>query len=136
MNASRQPSASHPRQLREFGLVVGSLVLFLFGWLWPLIHQQPRPLWPFIIAIPLLSLGLLYPQALIWPYKGWMRLGHALGWINSHIVLGLVFIAVLQPIALAMKLLKHDPLKRKYLPNKTSYREPPHSSTKDLHRLF
>ena len=34
--------------------------------------------------------------------------GHGLGWINSHLILGLIYLVVLQPIAIAMRLLGHD----------------------------
>ncbi len=52
-----------------------------------------------------------------------MALGHALGWVNSHLILGLVYVVVLQPIALVMRLLGHDPLRRRWDPNATTYRE-------------
>ena len=53
------------------------------------------------------------PSILSYPYKLWMRLGYILGWVNSRIILGLVFLIVLQPIALIMRFLGHDPLKIK-----------------------
>ena len=67
-------------------------------------------------------IGILKPQLLFYPYKGWIGLGLALGWINSRIILGLVFLLVLQPIALIMKFVGYDPLKIKKS-NKMSYRE-------------
>ena len=48
-----------------------------------------------------------------WPYRGWMALGHALGWVNGHLILGAVFVLVLQPIALLMRLCGYDPLRRR-----------------------
>ncbi len=41
-----------------------------------------------------------------------MTLGKYLGWINIHIILGLVFIIVLQPIAIVMRILGYAPLKK------------------------
>ena len=65
-----------------------------------------------------------------------MVLGHILGWINSRILLGLVFILILIPIALIMKVLGYDPLrqnfKKKFL---ISYRELK-SNKVDLTRIF
>lgn len=40
--------------------------------------------------------------------KGWMLLGQGLGWINSRIVLGLVFVLILTPLALVYRLIKGD----------------------------
>ena len=44
------------------------------------------------IGIPSFILGLIYPKILLWPYKKWMQFGNFLGWINSGIILGLVFV--------------------------------------------
>ena len=64
-----------------------------------------------------------------------MALGHALGWINSHIILGLVFLIVLQPIALIMRVFGYDPLRRKQGEN-NSYREKKEDQKVDLTRIF
>jgi len=53
-----------------------------------------------------------------------MRLGHALGWVNSHLILGAVFLLVLQPIAAVMRLTGYDPLRKKRS-GLASYREQP-----------
>ena len=122
------PHTSNPspntRQLREFGLVVGGLILLLFSWLLPALHGHPPKLWPIWIGSPLVLLGLVAPRLLRQPYRAWMALGHGLGWINSHLILGLVYGLVLQPIALVMRLAGHDPLRRRWDPAASSYREP------------
>ena len=64
-----------------------------------------------------------------------MALGHALGWINSHIILGLVFIFVLQPIAYIMRLIGYDPLRTKRKQEET-YRENRKDYKTDLTRIF
>ena len=64
-----------------------------------------------------------------------MALGHALGWVNSHIILGLVFIFVLQPIAYFMRLTGYDPLRRLRKGEKT-YRENIENHQTDLTRIF
>jgi len=82
-----------------------------------------------------LLIGLTAPRLLHYPYKGWMVLGHVLGWINSHIILGLVFIFVLQPIAYIMRLTGYDPLRTKRKEGKT-YREVRKDKNIDLKRIF
>ena len=42
-----------------------------------------------------------------------MTIGFALGWINSRLILGLVYLIILQPIAIVMKIFGYDPLKKK-----------------------
>ena len=80
-------------------------------------------------------MGIIRPDYLFYPYKIWMKIGHILGWINSRIILGMVFILVLQPIALIMKFFGYDPLRRKKK-EQTSYRESKEGHKIDLKRIF
>ena len=64
-----------------------------------------------------------------------MKLGHVLGWVNSRIVLGLVFLFVLQPIAFIMKLFGYDPLRKKKGKENT-YREIRSNHKIDLRKIF
>ena len=123
------------KQLREFGLLIGLVFPVLLGWLLPALHGHPFREWTLWIAVPALILGLLAPRSLSQPYRGWMALGHGLGWVNSHLILGLVFVLVLQPIALLMKLAGHDPLRRKRH-GEQSYRETRTNPTINLKRIF
>ena len=75
------------------------------------------------------------PRILYYPYRSWMALGHVLGWVNSHIILGLVFIFILQPIAYIMRLTGYDPLRNKRRGEKT-YRENRKDNQIDLTRTF
>ena len=95
-----RPNTMAKQQLRQFGLLVGTLFPLLFSLLLPLLHRQAVPLWPLVVGLVLIALGLLAPQALRQPYRLWMALGHGLGWINGHLILGLIYIVVLQPLAL------------------------------------
>ena len=123
------------KQLREFGLLIGFGFPILIGWLLPSLAGHGFRAWTLWIGIPGLILGLTAPQLLHYPYKGWMALGHALGCINSYIILGLVFIVVLQPIAYVMRLTGYDPLRRRRKGEKT-YRENRQDHQTDLTRIF
>ena len=123
------------KQLREFGLLIGFGFPILIGWLLPLLFGHEFKIWTIWIGVPGLILGLTSPRLLRYPYKIWMELGHALGWVNSHIILGLVFIFVLQPIAYIMRLAGHDPLRRRRKGEK-SYRENRKNHHTDLTRIF
>ena len=83
------------KQLREFGLLIGFGFPLLIGWLIPTITGHSFRIWTLWIGMSGLILGLLAPYLLLFPYKGWMKIGYALGWVNSYIILGLVFIIVL-----------------------------------------
>lgn len=123
------------RQLREFGLLIAIAVPVLFGWLLPALHGAAFRQWTLMIAAPALMLSLLAPAWLKWPYRAWMALGHGLGWVNSHIILGVVFAVVVQPIALTMRLAGHDPL-RKRQNSEPSYREPRENQIIKFDRIF
>ena len=132
MSQSLQPTK---KQLREFGILLGIVFPVVFGWLIPALKGHHQPLWPFLIGVPSLTLALLAPRALQCPYQGWLKLGHTLGLINSHLILGAVFLLVLQPIAYVMRLTGYDPLKRKRA-GLDSYREQVRQKSVDLTRIF
>ena len=123
------------KRLREFGLLVGFVFPILIGWLLPSIAGHGFRTWTLLVAFSGIILGLAAPRLLYYPYKGWMALGNLLGWINSRIILGLVFLIVLQPIAIIMRLFCYDPLKTKKS-NQKSYRETIKSKSVDLTRIF
>ena len=128
-------SSVSKKQLREFGILLGIVFPVVFGWLIPALKGHHAPIWPFLIGIPSLMLGFVAPRLLQWPYQGWMKLGHILGWINVHLILGAVFLFVLQPIAYVMRLTGYDPLKRKRA-GLDSYREITKDKAVDLTRIF
>mgnify|MGYP001254770822 CR=1 FL=1 len=123
------------KQLREFGLLIGFGFPILIGWLVPAIAGHVFKAWTLWLGVPVLILGLTAPRLLQYPYKSWMALGHVLGWINSHIILGLVFILILLPISCIMRLTGYDPLRRRQKGEKT-YRENKEDHKTDLTRIF
>ena len=123
------------KQLREFGILLGFGIPLLIGWIIPAIAGHVFRVWTLWIGIPVLILGLTVPIILHYPYKGWMAFGHALGWFNSYIILGIIYIVVLLPIAYIMRLTGYDPLKRRRKREKT-YRENRQDHHTDLTRIF
>ena len=123
------------KTLREFGFLIGFTFPFLIGWILPLVGGHTFRTWTIFISIPFLILAIIKPSQLLYPYKAWMKLGHILGWLNSRIILGLVFLIVLQPIALIMRVFGHDPLKTKKLDQK-SYREIKNNQKINLKKIF
>tara|TARA_Y200000002_G_scaffold278174_1_gene232327 strand:+ start:23 stop:415 length:393 start_codon:yes stop_codon:yes gene_type:complete len=123
------------KKLREFGFLIGFTFLFLIGWILPLIGGHSFRTWTICISIPSIILAITKPGLLLYPYRAWMKLGHILGWLNSQIILGLVFLIVLQPIALIMRIFGHDPLKIKTLAQK-SYRENKTNQKINLKKIF
>ena len=123
------------KTLRQFGFLICFTFPFLIGWFLPLLGGHPFRVWTLFISMPAGILGILRPGLLLYPYRAWMKLGHILGWVNSRIILGLVFLIVLQPIALIMQILGHDPLRTKKFAQE-SYREIKTNHKVNLKKIF
>ena len=121
--------------LREFGFLISFVFPILIGWILPAFGGHSFRFWTLWISLPALILSLIRPGLLFFPYKAWMKLGHILGWINSRIILGLVFLIVLQPIAILMKFFGHDPLRIKKS-NQKSYKEDKMNHKINLKKIF
>ena len=69
-----------------------------------------------------------WPRALAPVERGWSLLAAALGWVNTRILLAVVFFVVLAPTALVLRALGKDPLERRRDRGRATYwrtREPP-----------
>ena len=115
-------SSISKKQLREFGFLIGFGMPILVGWIIPAIGGHLFRTWTFWISIPSFIIGILRPGLLFYPYKVWMSLGLALGWINSHVILCFVYFIVLLPIALIMKIFGYDPLRIKRSDKKSNFK--------------
>ena len=123
------------KKLREFGYIVGFGFPIIIGWIIPSISGHLFRSWTLWIGFLSLFVGILKPNLLFYPYVAWMKLGYILGWVNSKIILGLVYLLVLLPIALIMKIFGYDPLKEKK--NKElSFRENIEGKEVDLEKIF
>ena len=123
------------KQLLDFGIFIGFGFPLFIGFLIPALFGHGFRVWTLWVGLPALVLGLTLPRLLYYPYKSWIALGNVLGWVNSKIILGLVFIFVLQPIAFVMRLTGYDPLRSRGKADKT-YRENRKHHQTDLTRIF
>jgi hypothetical protein len=112
---------SEIKQYRSFGLVVGGI--FAVIGFWPLIrHGESIRLWALIPGSLLVVMGLLLPGYLRPIYKGWMAIGHVLGWINTRIILGVIYYALFTPLGLVMRVWRKDLMSRQYDETTNTYR--------------
>lgn len=124
------------KELREFGIIFGTFLPLIIGFLIPKIFNHQFRIWTLIVGISSILLGLLNPSKLFYPYKLWMKLGEILGWINSRIIFSLIFILILLPISFIMKLLGHNPLNLKISEKKKSFKNIVHERKTDLNKIF
>ena len=124
------------KTLREFGFIFGLGLPLIIGWLIPSLSGHEPRIWALYIGILTLILSILFPNILKLPYEIWIRIGLILGWINSKIILGMVFFVILIPISIIMKFFKYDPLNKYQSSYKLTYREIISNHKVDLTKLF
>lgn len=114
-------SSATIKQIRQFGLLVGIVLVAVGCWQ---LYRQTYP----IVRIVLWSIGsFLFAGGLLWPqilkpfYVSWMLLAHMLSWVNTRIILGVIFYLIFTPIALVMRIANRDSLQRKINKNANSY---------------
>ena len=110
------------KELKQFSILIGLIFPLLIGLIIPYLTGHGFRFWTLIIALPVLLLGQVKPILLNKIYKIWMKLGEILGWVNSRLILGLVFVLIIQPTSLIMRLFSYDPLKKKKS-SEDSYKE-------------
>ena len=94
---------------RSFGLTVGSvLAAFAVFTLWRGHTLRAEVLGT--VGGALLLLALVRPASLRGVAAVWSRIGHALGWVNSRVLLTLMFLFVLWPFGLVSRVFGADPL--------------------------
>lgn len=136
MGAGGGVAKAGAKELRTFGLLLGALFAAFFG-VWPLLRHRASPLWPWIIAGVLWLFALIWPAALSYLHRGWTRLGLALGWVNTRVILTLLFAITIVPVGLVMRLFGRDRMARKLDPKSASYRVPSRQrADKDMERPF
>lgn len=107
--------------LRQFGLMIGGI--FLLIGLWPFVwRQEAVRIWAVVPGSLLAMAGLVMPGILKHLYQGWMWVGHIMGWVNTRIILGVLFYGIVTPMGLIMKMTGHDPMRRNYEPDALTYR--------------
>ena len=112
---------SETKHLRSFGLLVGG-IFALLG-LWPVVWRgQPLRLWSLILGGGLMALALAWPRSLAQIYRLWMRVGEVLGWINTRLILSVLFYLLFTPLGWYMRLRGKDPMQRTWTPEVESYR--------------
>jgi len=101
------------RAEREFGLIVGGILALLSAW-W---LYRGKFVNAASVTLPLGGLlivcGVLLPRALVFPNKAWMWLAEMLAFVNTRVVLGVLFFLLITPIGLVKRLSAWDPLNRR-----------------------
>jgi hypothetical protein len=90
------------------------------------------------IAVALTLIGLLVPFAARAFHRFWMGIAVVLGYVNSRIILSLLFYGVFTPVGLVRRIMGRDPMKRRG-PGQSTYwitREYTRQPKEQFERLF
>ena len=118
------------REIRSFGLVFSLLVVLIFAGLMPWLFNQSIFVWPFVVSTATAVLALLAPSALRPLHSLFIKLGTFLGFINTRILLFIIFFGLFLPVNIIMWLVRRDILGRK--PSTVdSYRKPSQPRPRD-----
>lgn len=116
---------------RKFSLVTSAIVTGLFGILIPWLFALEYPTWPWILAGVLGVWALILPVTLKPVYFAWMKFGSVMNWINTRLILGVLFYGMFLPFGVVMRLFGKDPMRRRIDYTRPSYRVKSHNDTKD-----
>ena len=107
----REHDVAKTSSARTFGLLIGAvLLLFAFR-----SHAKDGHSWPWLAGagIAFVLIAVVRPASLAPLNRMWMALGKLLNRVVSPIVLALLFIFVVCPVGLLMRLTGGDPLRLK-----------------------
>lgn len=124
-------------ELKKFGITMGSAFLAIAFFILLKAKHDPKAF--FIISAVFFSVGLICPLLLKPVYIFWMGLGHVLGWVNTRLILIVIFYLVFTPIGIVLKILRIDLLEEKLYNKQNSYwkkREAKNFLQEDYQRQF
>ena len=106
-----EPSDSE-RQERKSAAIVGGVLLLIAAWNgW---RGRPMAYWPTgVVGVALLLTGLLWAAGSSKFHSLWMRLAHALGYVNSRILLSGIYFLLMTPYGLVLRVLGRDTMNRR-----------------------
>ena len=109
-------------QLRWFAALVFPL---FWGWVAFLIHQRahlPRVAWAVAAAAVAISVaGLASPAFMRRVWIAMMVGLSPIGWVMSHLILGVIYYLVVTPVGLLLRIAGRDPLHRRFDRDATTY---------------
>lgn len=119
-------------ELRKFGLLFGMFFILVFDIVIPIIHHgigalfsDPGlvPHWPWMTGGLVMAWGLAHPASLYLLHRPWMKFAEIAGWINTRIIMFLLFYLLIFPIGFIIRLFGYDPLRRRIDDQLESYRK-------------
>ena len=108
------------KDIRQFGSVLAGILLML-GVVNFLKGRTGRYAWFFCPGFVIVLLVLLIPKSLKPVHTVFKKIAYIIGWVNTRVILILIYYALITPIAFVMRMLGKDFLDRKINKSEASY---------------
>lgn len=129
INTYQKPAVN---ELRKFGFLFAAFFVLVLGIIVPMIRNDFSllfssldlwPRWPWLVAALVALWATLQPASLHLLQRPWMVFADIAGWVNTRIIMLLLFYVMILPIGLIMRLVGYDPMQRKFDPDAKTYRK-------------
>ena len=104
------PPTATERELRKFGLLFAFILVAVAIFLW--YRENPVVYGVGLVGL-FFAIASLVPTVLLPFYIVWMMFARILGFINSHILLAIVFYTLVTIVGFIMRIVRYDPLNRR-----------------------
>lgn len=90
------------KELKEFGMIMGLILLIIAG----ILLWKENSIWYafFSLAFVFILSGVIFPPSLALVERWWTKLGMGMGHVMTHVILTILFIVVMTPIGLMLRL--------------------------------
>ena len=123
------------RVLRQFAAILATVLAIVAAWVYW--RNGALPIWAWALPLILLVFGTIMPNRLAGFYSVWMNIGHGLGWVNTHLILALMFYMILAPVGIIFRILGRCSLNITTLSNVDTYAVPSlQRASKHFDRIF
>lgn len=85
-------------ELRHFALTMSIAFPVIFMAILPWMFGFGVPIWPAFLSAVLMVMYMIVPKLLHYPQLAWAWISFVLGWINTRILLGIVFYILIFPV--------------------------------------
>tara|TARA_B100001540_G_C15619729_1_gene557067 strand:+ start:381 stop:770 length:390 start_codon:yes stop_codon:yes gene_type:complete len=106
---------------KKFGLFFSSIFFLVFVYFF--LFKDEKIFYILFISIAFFLISILKPEILQKLNYLWFKFGILLGSIFSPVILGIIFFFIISPIAIFMKIINRDMLKKNFNSKKNTYWE-------------
>ncbi len=108
------------KKLRQFGIILGAILLFI-GTVHLLKGKgNTYPRFYFSALMSFIAV-IVFPKSLLPIYILFTKIGTSIGWVNTRLLLALIYYLIFTPIAITLRLLNKDLLDLKTYRLKDTY---------------